>query len=414
MAPPSHATERPLHESLGDNLDEFREMGVLRDVRRGLERWIRVRECSGYEPYDLLNSPYLSGRWARRRPANILLLQIGRRLAGKRVRDWLRVPPSKNPKALGLLLSGYCDLVRCGEEWKHEAQSLKADLVRLRSPGERFFCWGYDWDFYSLRGPVMPAFSPNAIASYFCGCGLLDLAETFGDGEAQAMAESVGQFFIRRLNRSLDLGNQVCFSYTPADRTVIYNSSALVGAFLARLGRQCGNPDYLALAKRCMTFLAAEQRADGSWFYGSQRRQRWIDSFHTGYNLCALLDYARFSGDTSFEPALVKAYEFYKAKLFGENAIPKYFHNSLYPVDIHSCSQAILTFCAFSERDITAVERAVRTAMWTIGNMRDAEGFFYFQHHRFWTNRTPYIRWGQAWMFRALSSLDLTIRSCQP
>jgi hypothetical protein len=397
-------------EKLSNNLAKPDRSEVVVDARRRLETWIRVRDYQGYEPYDLLNSPALSGQWARRRPFNILLLQLGRRFAGEQLRHWLRVPPSTNPKALGLLLSAFCDLSREGEDWDQQAQSLKAELIRLRSPGEEFFCWGYDWDFYSLRGPAMTAFSPNAIATYFCGCGLLDVAQTFGDAEARTLAESVGEFFVKRLNRSVDSADQVCFSYTPSDRTIIYNSSALVGAFLARLSHASANVHYADLARRCMKFLAAAQHPDGSWSYGSKRRQHWVDSFHTAYNLCALLDYSRFSGDSSFESVLARGYNFYKQNLFSADGTPKYFSDAVYPVDIHSCSQAILTFCAFSNREVAALDDSLRTALWTIQNMQSPEGFFYFQRHRFWTNRTPYMRWGQAWMFRALANLELTLR----
>lgn len=392
------------------------ESDSLRSIsrsRRKLSDWIRQRNYEGYEPYDLLNSPYFSGKWPRRSPLNILILQAGRRVAGETSRKLLRVPRSKNPKALGLLLSGYCDLQECGEEWTNEARYLKSELIRLRSPEEECFCWGYDWDFYSLRGPKLPAYSPNAIATYFCGGSLLDFWETCGDEEAGQIAESVGEFFVARLNRSIDREDQVCFSYTPSNRTVIYNSSALVGSFLARLGGKQGNDEYLTLAKRSMNCLAAAQRSDGSWPYGSKYRQRWVDHFHTGYNLCALLDYARFSGDRSFESVAAQGFEFYERWLFDEDGAPKYFQHSLYPIDIHSCSQAILTFCTFSRYDRSALERALRVADWTIQNMQSPDGFFYFQRHRLWTNRAPYMRWGQAWMFRALTHLELTMRGHQ-
>ena len=72
------------------------------------------RHFEGYEPFDLLNSPYLHGKWARHLPLAVLLIQFGKRYAGQRLRQFLKVPPSRNPKALGLCLSAYCDLARAG------------------------------------------------------------------------------------------------------------------------------------------------------------------------------------------------------------------------------------------------------------------------------------------------------------
>ena len=58
----------------------------------------------------------------------------------------------------------------------------------------------------------MLGFSPNSVATYFCASPLLDLADIFADKEAQSMAESAGEFFAARLNRSVDLRGQLCFS----------------------------------------------------------------------------------------------------------------------------------------------------------------------------------------------------------
>ena len=373
-----------------------------------LYRWMKAREFAGYEPFDLMNSPYCAGGWARRFPFSVLLRHLGRRLVGLKTREFLRVPASKNCKALGLILGGCCDMGRLDEGWRSEADHIKNELRRLRSPNEEFFCWGYDWDAISIRANVMAKFSPNSVATVFCGDALLDMALVYGDQEAREMAESVGRFIIGRLNRPVDTDSEVCFSYTPTDQTQIYNSSALSGAFLARLGNLTSKQEYVALARRAMQYLVNEQRNDGSWFYGARKVQRWIDGFHTGYNLDALCGYRENSGDHSFDAAITKGYSYYEKTFFRKDGGPTYFHNRDYPIDIHSCSQAIITFCTFARIE-DSLSRAVAAAEWTLKTMRAPEGYFYYQQHRLWTNHTPYMRWGQAWMFKALARLLRTI-----
>ena len=375
-----------------------------------LTNWIESRDYAGYEPYDLLNSPYLTARALRHRFVAPIIIQAGRRWGGLRLRKWLRVLPSKNPKALGLCLSAYSDLSEQGSNYKDQSFALKAELQGLRSPGECCMCWGYDWDFASLRGTVLAKLSPNCIVTCFVASALLDMGLAFGDADAVAMAQSAGEFIYTRLNRSVNSPEAVCLSYTPGDRTRIYNNSVVAGAFLARLAVLMGQPAYLDLAKRSMRYLAEEQKTDGSWTYGAAPNQRWIDGFHSGYNLCALLQYRGLTGDASFDKHLDRGYEFYKTSLVQKNGAPKYFHNGAFPIDIHACSQAILTFCAFRERDPEALRLAVRTADWTLNNMRSDEGTFFYQRHRSWTNRTPYMRWGQAWMFRSLARLISALR----
>jgi hypothetical protein len=386
---------------------------TAQNLERALEQthaWLTSRDYSGYEPYDLLNSPYFAAGIFRRPPLSFALIQFGRRVAGLRMRELLRIPPSKNPKALGLVLSGLCDLTRSGDDYWQQANDLKSTLLRLRSPNETEFCWGYDWDYMSLRGTKLPAFSPNCIASYFCGQALVDMAEVFSDREATEMAESVGRFIATRLNRSVDTSEHLCLSYTPADRTVIYNSSALAGVYLARLASLKPNAEYLSLARRAMNYVQSEQLAEGGWYYGGLRRQHWIDGFHTSYVLCALHDYRRYTGDPSFDECIRRGHAYYNATFFASDCAPKYFHNQLYPIDIHSCSQAILHYCTFAEDDPSAMNKALGMFRWTQQNMMSKDGAYYFQRHRMWINRAEYVRWGQAWMFRALASLRLSLR----
>jgi hypothetical protein len=379
-----------------------------------LRLWVESKEYSGFEPYDLLNSPFLCERLAKTSPLNWLAIQIGKHTPTAYLRTLLRVPASTNPKAVGLFLSGYCDLASSGEETTKSVQNLKSRLCALRSPGEQFFCWGYDWDYVSLRGSSMRAFSPNAVATVFCAMALLEAGTIFGDREMIGMASSAAEFLVTRLNRPTDTPEHLCFSYTPENNTRIFNSSVLVGSLLARIGVLEKRPEYLKIARRSMRYLVDQQRSDGSWFYGANPKQHWIDGFHTGYNLCALLEYQEATGDNSFDSSLRRGYEFYKKRLITAGGAPKYYVDSLYPVDVHACAQAILVFCNFCKLDESATHSAQRVVRWTLGHLQSAEGWFYYQKHRFWTNRIPYMRWGQAWMFRALARFCKTIQGTQP
>jgi hypothetical protein len=55
--------------------------------------------------------------------------------------------------------------------------------------------------------------------------------------------------------------------------------------------------------------------------------------------------------------------------------------------------------------DSRSLDLAETIASWTIRNLRDRQGFFYYQRRRFFTVRTPYMRWTQAWMLYALARL---------
>lgn len=373
-----------------------------RTVLTNLQRWVEARDYAGYEPYDILNARRLPSL-LRKNPIEWFLIQATKRFPGNAIRNLLDVKPSKNPKALALFLSGYCDLARSGQDFTERGLYLKKELTRLRSPDQEYFCWGYDWDYVSLRGSSMRAFRPNSIASVFCGQALLDMDEVYNDDEALEMAKSVGEWFVRKLNRPVDNDTQLCFSYTPENNTRVYNTSALVGAFLARLDARTGRAEYRELARRVMKYLADEQHADGSWSYGAEPRQQWVDNFHTGYNLFALREYEHLTADRSFHDILQRGYNFYSRTMFTQGGGPKYFSAGIYPFDIHSCAEALIIFSDFSDMFEGARKQAKTVLQWTIKNMLSEHGSFYYQKHRTWTNRQAYMRWGQAWMFHALT-----------
>jgi len=50
---------------------------------------------------------------------------------------------------------------------------------------------------------------------------------------------------------------------------------------------------------------------------------------------------------------------------------------------------------------------AVTVARWTISNLFDDSGYFYYRKYPLVTSRTPYFHWGQATMFKALAHLLL-------
>lgn len=88
-----------------------------------------------------------------------------------------------------------------------------------------------------------------------------------------------------------------------------------------------------------------------------------------------------------------------------DSGIPKYTHISVYPVDIHCAATAIDFLARARGLSSDCLPLAGRVYHWMISNMRDPQGFFYFQKHRLYTNKIPYIRWGQAHMFKALATL---------
>jgi hypothetical protein len=103
--------------------------------------------------------------------------------------------------------------------------------------------------------------------------------------------------------------------------------------------------------------------------------------------------------------SLKRGYAYWRERFFLADGWPKYYHDALYPADAHAAATAIVTLLELRDLDGAAPSFAKTIADWTVRNLRDARGFFYYQRRRFYTVHTPYMRWTQAWMLYALARL---------
>jgi hypothetical protein len=98
-----------------------------------------------------------------------------------------------------------------------------------------------------------------------------------------------------------------------------------------------------------------------------------------------------------------KGLNYWLENFFSIDGIPKYYDRKTFPIDIHSASAAVVALCELNEIEAKCLSLAEKVLGWTVGNMRDEEGFFYYQKRADKTVRTSFIRWSQAWMAYALS-----------
>ena len=83
----------------------------------------------------------------------------------------------------------------------------------------------------------------------------------------------------------------------------------------------------------------------------------------------------------------------------------KYFHDRRYPIDIHCVAQSIITPIVLRHLCADNIGLSETVFRWTMDNMWDPRGFFYYRVLRFGTIRTSYMRWSQAWMLLAMATL---------
>ena len=367
---------------------------------RKLLQYCRVEKWAGYDPYDGLNVHPDLAIPLTNRVARTALIQLVKR-SPVNIRPLLGIRKEHNPKGLALAIRALLLLREGGFEVEDDLNYLTERLILLRSPDYGEACWGYGFDWQS-RAFYAPRGTPNVVCTAFAANALLDHHEVTGADYALDLARSSCRFLLDRLNRA-EGKRGFCFSYTPLDRSRVHNVNLLDAELLARVFAIDEELEYREAAEGALGYSLDAQREDGSWYYGGSSSQRWIDSFHTGFILVSLRNILRHLDLTAIESGLRKGYRFYADRFFLADSTPKYYHDRLYPIDVHSAAQAVITFIEMAEFMPDANERAARCVDWSIDNLQDPAGYFYFQKQRFYTIRIPYMRWSQMWMLYALS-----------
>jgi hypothetical protein len=364
--------------------------------------WCREHDFAGHDPFDALNSRlFQSTPLAQSRNARFIWTQLVKRSPSD-FRTFARVPAERNAKGIALFaLAQVADYRRQNtEEAEQQVQSFLSGLLSMKLEGYSGACWGYNFDWQS-RTFFAPRDTPTIVPTAFAARALIEAGQEFYD-----VARSVCDFILKDLPRAVDNKTELCFSYAPNSDTRIFNASLLAAEVLASVAKSTGEHELFEPAERATRYVVNNQRHDGSWFYGTNPKQSWIDNFHTAYVLFSLkriIAAAPFG--SQFQPALEHGYEYWKNNFFLAEGWPKYYHDDPYPADAHAAASAIVTFLECAELDKNALSLARNVAAWTIQNLRDSRGFFYYQRRRFYTVRKPYMRWTQAWMLYALARL---------
>jgi hypothetical protein len=375
-----------------------------------LSRYCVKEEYKGFDPYDGLNStlfrfiPFAAGS----RLVRLAWIQFFK-LSPLNLRSFFLIKKDYNPKALALFLSGYCNIYNKSKDQETYKKIIffTDKLLSLVSKGWSGPCWGYNFD-WQAKAFFQPSRTPMVVVTSFVGHALLDAYKITGDKSLLEVVRSSCNFILSDLNRSYDPDGNFAFSYSPLDRSVVYNASLLGSRLLARVYSITGESCLIEAARSSVAFCCNKQNPDGSWSYGNAHFHQWIDNFHTGYNLECLSDYIRFSGDNYLLDNLEKGFAFYIKTFFRPDGVPKYYNNSVYPVDVHSAAQLIITLSKL-DKLIDYKDLAEKVLNWTVDNMQSPKGYFYYQKNKYFTNKISYMRWSQAWMCYALSEYILKI-----
>lgn len=387
-------------------------MKVLSSFLR-LKSYCESQNFAGWDPYDGLNSKVFQTIPFLKQSALCRLVVIqGFKRSPVNLRPLALVSKEHNAKGIALFLSGYCNLYHAiqkgtdmeisKEDCLDKIHYLARLLLSLKSKGYSGACWGYNFDWQGRRIFLFPKNTPTVVATSFAVSALSEAYEITHEKVYLKEALSAADFVMNDLHR-IECGNGFLFSYSPLPgNDTVFNASLLGSKILSICYHYTKKEEYKLLAAKTIEACCEAQNKDGSWIYGKSPTQGWIDSFHTGYNLEAIQTFQNLTGDHSFEENIIRGFDFYISNFFLDDGIPKYYHDRIYPIDIH-CPGQLFVVLSKLNRFNEWEELAEKVMSWTLENMQDKKGYFYYQIKPRFSSKISYMRWSNAFMFNTMS-----------
>lgn len=378
-----------------------------------LKSYCEAQNFAGWDPYDGLNSKMFNATPLKHWDLARLAWIQGFKRSPVNFRKLLLVPKEYNAKGIGLFLTGYCNIYKAQQASGRDDLGTQQDildkinylanlLISIQSKGYSGACWGYNFDWQARRLFLFPKSTPTVVATNFCASALFEAYEITRNQDWLKTALSASEFVMNDLHRT-PKPTGFLFSYSPLEgNNTVYNASLLGSKLLSYCYNYTKDEKLKEAAMQSVRACVDAQKNDGSWLYGELPVQNWIDSFHTGYNLDALAAYQKFTEDTRFSQALEKGFEFYVKNFFLDDGTPKYYHNKIYPIDIHCPGQLFVTLSRLNKTELYK-PLADKVMEWTIKNMQDKKGYFYYQLKKGFSSKISYMRWSNAFMFYAMS-----------
>lgn len=379
-------------------------------VAREVDGWGDERGWVGSDPYDGGNATRVPRALHRGRRRRQIVAQSVKRCPID-LRSALGVSPGLSSVTLANVVAAHA-LGGFDRKEVHRSrlQAAVAGLKRLCLNAYPEPSWGYHWDAQS-RVLYYPRTEPNGIATAFAGLSLLDAHERIDDEKALELAVGSAEWFLRRVPRTRT-PDGAFFGYLAGDATPIHNANLLACSLLARVGVRADRQDMLQAAAEGVSYTIAHQRSDGAWRYGETPSTSWVDGFHTGYILDALLLCERCGLLVDVQASRRRGLDFYRRSLFLTDGTPKYYERRTYPIDAMSVAQGIQTFALAAQEDAAHLEQAIAIFEYAMRRMWRGGGAFLFQRRRMWVNATPHMRWVQSPMLRALACLHHARETC--
>jgi hypothetical protein len=291
-------------------------------------------------------------------------------------------------------------------------------LEETRCSGYSEYCWGYPFNWGTLRGTIWQG-TPLITTVPYVYEAFQEVYAIDHDVRWWRIMRSIAEHGLKDYHDFKTSERAASSSYSPfPEQSVgVINANAYRAFLLTQAAMDFSDERYQATADRNLHFVLESQNSDGSWHYANDGTRHFIDHFHTCFVMKALAKIEALTGDPECTSAIESGVDFYVRNLFDEHGVPKPFAKSprliVYRRELYDYAECInlgmLLRGRFEKLDrlVDGVVNQVLT-IW-----QRSDGSFRSRQLLFGWDNVPMHRWAQAQLFRSLCLLLLRSRQSE-
>jgi glycosyltransferase involved in cell wall biosynthesis len=322
---------------------------------------------------------------------------------------WLFWKPQRFPIADAHYAMGFAFLAQASgqHQYYRKAVHFLEVLQETRCPGYDNYCWGYPFNWETLRGTIRSG-TPMITTVPYVYEAFKEVYQIDGDAKWHQIMQSIAQHVLLDYKDFETSPSASSCSYTPfpENSMFIINANAYRAFLLTIASLDFSEEKYWRVAERNLNFVLESQNADGSWHYAADGKRDFVDHFHTCFVLKALAKIEALTGHPGCTEAIERGVGYYTGNFFDEQGVPRPFSRSprltVYRRELYDYAEcinlAVLLRGRFPKLDDLLL--IVLDQILTVWQKPDGS-FRSRQLHLGWDN-TPMHRWASSQLFRSL------------
>lgn len=304
------------------------------------------------------------------------------------------------------------------EEHYRKAVHFLEVLKRSRCPGYDNYCWGYPFNWETIRGTIWKG-TPLITTVPYVYEAFREVWRIDGNDEWLRIMRSIATHVHEDYRDCETSPTAATCSYTPDPKQSVgvVNANAYRAFLLMRAAADFSDAKFRKAAQRNLNFVIECQNADGSWCYANDGKRFFIDHFHTCFVLKALAKTEGMTGDHACSKAIETGVRYYVDNLFDDCGLPKPFSRpsrfTVYRRELYDYAECINLAVLLSGR-FPKLDSHLSTVLEDILNRwQTSSGSFQTRQLLVGWDRTPMHRWAQSQLFRSFCFLLSQIENSQ-